>query len=175
MKLIQHFEALIKGGVVLNFKIAAAGENVQLDIIPVGKDNKTGISLPPRALVGTASEIDEALDEYLPKYAGSVSRIADVVANADTEIAAAEAAAASQAKRAVEDKSKNKVKAVAGKPSTDTKRGPEKGMLTVDDDDEGSDDDNDNDKGTTLDTTGGLGKPPPGNAGEGGALSPELF
>ncbi len=177
MKLIQHFEALLKGGVVLNIKIAAAGDNVQLDLIPVGKDSKTGVSLPARALVGTAAEIDEGLDEFLPKYAGSVSRIAEVVANADTELAAAEAAAASQVKRVVEDKSKNKSKPGAGKASTTVKRDPAKGMLT--DGDAGGEDENDDDAddngGTTLNTTAGAGEPAAGDAGGGNALNPGLF
>ena len=177
MKLIQHFEALIKGGVVLNIKIAAAGDNVQLDLIPVGKDSKTGVSLPARALVGTAAEIDAGLDEFLPKYAGSVSRIAEVVANADTELAAVEAAAASQAKRAVEDESKNKSKPGAVKASAPVKRDPAKGMLT---DGDAGGEDNDDDEGgdtggTTLDTTAGGGEPAAGDASGGNALSASLF
>jgi PRTRC genetic system protein E len=70
MKLIEHFDALIKAGVVLHFKIAAAGDNVQLDIIPVGKDSKTGVSLPPQALVGSAAEIDAGLGRVLAEVRG---------------------------------------------------------------------------------------------------------
>lgn len=171
MKLIEHFDALIKAGVVLHFKIAAAGDNVQLDIIPVGKDSKTGVSLPPQALVGSAAEIDDGLDEFLPKYAGTVARIADVVAKADTELAAVEAAASAQAKRAVEEKSKTKPKPGA-KVHSSAKQDPAKGMLETGD--AAGDEDEVADSGTELNTTGGA-TPPEDGAGETNALNPGLF
>lgn len=154
MKLISPFKSLIKGGVVLNFKISAAGgENVQMDILPQGKDSATGVSLPPKALVGTPEEIDASLEEYLQKYAASVTRVADVVANADAELQNIEQAAAAQAKKAVEEK------AAKSKTSTPAKPGgksavpaPRKdlsaGMLNEDDDER------EDDGETTLITTG---------------------
>lgn len=147
MKLIQKFESLIQGGVALTFKVAAAGDRIRLDIIATGKDSKTGVALPSKAILGTATEIDNALDEFLPKYAGSVGRISDVLANADAELAAAEKAASEAARRVVEEKAK-------GKPA---------GMLGGEDDGEDGRDDDDNGDGnsgnTTLNTTAAAGTP----------------
>lgn len=146
MKLISPFKSLIQGGVILTLKISAAGgENVQLDILPQGKDSATGVSLPPKALIGTPEEIDASLGEYLQKYAASVARVADVVANADAEL------------KTIEDKSKAKTSTPsksASKPAASTPRKDmSAGMLDEggDDDDEGS---------TSLVTTGGAGEAP---------------
>jgi PRTRC genetic system protein E len=157
MKLISPFKSLIQGGVILTFKISAAGgDRVQLDILPQGKDSATGVSLPPKALVGTPEEIDAGLEEYLPKYAGTVARVADVVANAESELKTLEEAAAAQAKKAVEDKSKAKTntpKAGSKPASSAPRKDMSAGLL---DDDDGGDDDNDG--GMTLMTTGGAGQ-----------------
>jgi PRTRC genetic system protein E len=117
MQLISPFASLIKGGVILNLKISAAGgENIQLDILPQGKDSATGVALPPKALVGTAQELDTHLEEYLHKYAASLARVADVVAKADAELKTLEDAASAQARQAVTDKSKSN--ATASKSGT---------------------------------------------------------
>jgi PRTRC genetic system protein E len=164
MKLISPFKSLIKGGVILNLKISAAGgENIQLDIFPQGKDSATGVALPPKALVGTADEIDAHLEDYLQKYAASVARIADVVANADAELKTIEDAAAAQAKKAVEDKSKAKIP--ASKPGTKAASAAARnkemkaGLLSEDhdDDDDGNDD---VEASTTLLTTGSSSETP---------------
>lgn len=162
MKLISPFKSLIQGGVILNLKISAAGgENIQLDILSQGKDSATGVALPPKALVGTADEIDAHLEDYLQKYAASVARVADVVANADAELKTIEDAAAAQAKKAVEDKSK--AKAPAPKPGTKTaSAAPGKdmkaGLLSEGDDEDNGDDDDQ--ASTTLLTTGSTGETP---------------
>jgi PRTRC genetic system protein E len=162
MKLISPFKSLIQGGVILNLKISAAGgENIQLDILPQGKDSATGVALPPKALVGTADEIDAHLEDYLQKYAASVARVADVVANADAELKTIEDAAAAQAKKAVEDKSK--AKAPASKPGSKTtsaaprNKDMKAGLLSEDNDDDGNDDDQGS---TTLLTTGSSSETP---------------
>lgn len=176
MKLIEHFEGLLKGGVVLKINICAAGDRFQMDIIPVGKDSKTGVSLPPKALVGTAAELDAGLDDFLPKYAASVTRIADVVANADVELEAVEKTASDQARQAVADKAKTKVKSMPAKThsSATPKRDPAKGMLDGGDDGAQGEDLDDDAAETQLNTTGGDGSVP--NAGEPGeALNPGLF
>jgi PRTRC genetic system protein E len=117
MHLISPFASLIKGGVILNLKISAGGgENIQLDILPQGKDSATGVALPPKALVGTAQELDTHLEEYLHKYAASLERMADVVANADAELKTLEDAALAQARNAIQDKSKSK--ATTARPGT---------------------------------------------------------
>lgn len=177
MKLIEHFEGLLKGGVVLKINICAAGDNYQMDIIPVGKDSKTGVSLPPKALVGTAAELDGGLDDFLPKYAASVTRISQVVANADAELELAEKAASDQARQAVTDKAKNKSKLVPAKSHSPTspKRDPAKGMLEGSDDDGQGDDLNDEAAETELNTTSD-GQPTPGGGDGGGeALNAGLF
>lgn len=160
MKLISPFKSLIQGGVILTFKISAAGgENVQMDILPQGKDSATGVALPPKALVGTPEEIDAGLEEYLQKYAASVVRVADVVAKADAELKTIEDAAAAQAKKAIEDKSKAKTNTPSKPGSKPASSAPRKdmsaGML-----DEGGGNDDDDDGGTTLITTGTAGEAP---------------
>lgn len=197
MKLIQPFEALIQNGVSLTFKFAAAGDGqIQLDILPAGKDTKTGVALPPKALFGTAAELDANLEEFVEKYANSVTRIVDVVANADQELQQAEAAAATQARKAVEDKrTKTTTKpGVGGKPSTSTpkKRDLGAGMIgeeggSEEEHDEDQDDNQSGDQAsTTLNTTGSAAPAPveagaPGSSATAetgqpaGALSPSLF
>lgn len=200
MKLIQPFEALIQNGVSLTLKFAAAGDGqIQLDILPAGKDTKTGVALPPKALFGTAAELDAFLEGFVEKYANSVQRIADVVANADQELQQAEAAAATQARQAVDTKRANKstTKPGAGtksSASTPKKRDLGAGMIgeeggegedDTDDDQVGGNDQRGGDEAeTTLNTAGGAGSGGSGEAGTPdssassqptGALSPALF
>ena len=120
------------------------------------------MALPPKALVGTADEIDAHLEDFLQKYAASVARIADVVANADAELKTVEDAAAAQAKKAVEDKSK--AKTPAPKPGTKMasvaprNKDMKAGLLG-----EGGDENNGNDDDeptTTLLTTGSSSETP---------------
>lgn len=109
MQLITPFLSLLQGGVVLTLRMSAgAGQNIRLDLLPHGKDSATGVALPPRALVGTAQELDEHLEAYLQKYASSVTRVADIVSNADAELQAIEEAASAQARKAVADRSRSK-------------------------------------------------------------------
>lgn len=109
MQLITPFLTLLQGGVVLTLRLSAtAGGNIQLDILPHGKDSSTGVALPPRALVGTAQELDDNLEAYLQKYAASVARVADIVAGADAELQAIEQAASTQARKAVADRGRTK-------------------------------------------------------------------
>jgi PRTRC genetic system protein E len=166
MKLIQPFADLIQAGVTLTLKFSAAGAtNIQLDILPQGKDTKTGVSLPPKAIVGTAQELDENLEAFIAKYAPSVQRVAEVVAGADADLQKIESDAAAQAKKAVDEKAKSRAAAKpgAGKSSTPApKKDLTKGML--DEGAGGSNDDNDDDDpdggaagdvaATTLLTTG---------------------
>lgn len=196
MKLIQPFEALIQNGVSLTLKFTAAGDGqIQLDILPAGKDTKTGVALPPKALFGTAAELDANLEGFVEKYANSVQRIAEVVANADQELQQVEAAAATQARQAIDTKRANKstTKPGAGTKSatsTPKKRDLGAGMIGDDDHDGGGEVDHDDDgpagdqAETTLNTGGGeTGATDSGAqassavaAGQQtGALSPSLF
>lgn len=164
---------LIQNGVELTFRLKAAGDtNIQMDILPTGKDSKTGVALPPKALIGTAAELDASLEEYLGKYAASVTTIADVVAKADEELQAVEKASSDAARKAVEDKRKTG-KSGSAKSSTTTKvKSADSGLIEA----AGGDDDDD-DEGTTLNTTSTApaSAPAADGAGTGDALSKELF
>lgn len=160
MNLIQPFEALIKNGVSLTFKIAAAGEQIQLNILPSGKDTKTGVALPPKALIGTAAELDQHLEEFVQKYAASVQRIADVVATADADLDKNEKEASEVARKAVEDKKNSKP--AAAKPGTKSAsttalaKKRDMGAGLIEEEGGGGDDDDDDDlPNTTPNTTGG--------------------
>ncbi|MBC5767591.1 PRTRC system protein E [Ramlibacter albus] len=172
MKLIQPFAALIQNGVELTFRLKAAGDtNIQMDILPTGKDSKTGVALPPKALIGTAAELDASLEEYLGKYAASVTTIADVVAKADEELQAVEKASSDAARKAVEDKRKTGKSGSAKTSSTTKTKSTDSGLI----DDVGGDDDDD--EGTTLNTTSTppAAAPAADGAATGDALSKELF
>ncbi|HEX2543285.1 MAG TPA: PRTRC system protein E [Ramlibacter sp.] len=123
MQLITPFLPLLKGGVILTLRLsAAAGDSIQLDFLPHGKDSATGVSLPPRALVGTAAELEAHLDDFLPRYAASVVRVAGFVADAEAQLKALEDAAAAQARQTVAARRKPKT---AGKPAGDAASGEE--------------------------------------------------
>lgn len=186
MKFIQTVEALIQSGVTFSLKLGAAGENVRLDIVATGKSTKTGVALPSKALIGTGKELDDALAEFLPKYAASTTRIHDVLASADSDLAAAEREAAEAARKAVEEKSRAKSSPgakSAGKAAPSAKRDLSAGMLGGSDDGGGDDIDCDDDgegggdHNTTLDASTAdapTSAQSPANAAS-GALSPALF
>lgn len=155
MKLIQPFAPLIEGGMTLTLKLSRAGDGtVQLDILPVGKDTKTGVGLPPRALVGTAKDLDDNLEAFIEKYAPSVERVTEVLGNADVALKAIEDEAEQQSKAAIEAKKSKSTPAKSGsKPATPApKRDMTAGLINEDDD--GSDEhENDNaGSNTTLGT-----------------------
>jgi PRTRC genetic system protein E len=161
MQLISPFASLIMGGVILNLKISAAGgENIQLDILPQGKDSATGVALPPKALVGTAHELDTHLEEYLRKFAASLARVADVVANADAELKIMEDAVSAHTRKAIEEKSKSK--ATTPRPGTKPVAGGARKHLSAGLVDEGEHDADRDDDGTpaALMETGRTGQGP---------------
>ncbi len=179
MNLIQPFAALIKNGVNLTFKLAAAGDNIQLDILPSGKDSKTGVALPPKALIGTAEDLDANLEAYLQKYAASLTTIADVVAKADDDLQAAEKVASETARKAVEDKRKSG-KTSTSKPTASPKRKDAASGLIDTDDDTNSEEEGEGGEGddaaTTLNTLNNAPAAMPAQAtATGDALSEELF
>jgi PRTRC genetic system protein E len=57
MKFIQTIAPLLAQGMQILFKLSQSGEKVQVDILPTGKENKAGILVPPKSLVGTPEEI----------------------------------------------------------------------------------------------------------------------
>lgn len=159
MKLIQPFAALIQRGVSLQMNISAAGEQIQLSILPKGKDTKTGVTLPPKALIGTAEEIDQHLEEYLTKYAGTVTRIADVVAGADVDLQAAEKEASAQAKQALDEKRAKNATKPGGAKATPAggKKERDMGAGLIGGEAEGEDEDLHDDNADTVLKTGGGG------------------
>jgi len=184
MKLIQSLQPLLAQGIALTLKLSASGENkIQLDIIPVGKDNKAGIALPAKAVIGSAQELDEGLEDFLAKYSATVGRVANIAADADAELQALEKQATEQARKALEEK-RNKqaspTKSVAKSSGAPAKsRDMTAGLMGGDDEGGGESDadDDDNSPGTTLNTdTAGAETPPAGAAAEGSpALSANLF
>lgn len=100
MNLFQQFAPLIAAGVTVHLKLSANGENMQLDLIPVAKENKAGISLSPKALVASAAELDEKLPAFLETYLASQVRISDLIEASQKELDAAEDAAKAAAQAA---------------------------------------------------------------------------
>lgn len=114
MNLFQQFAPLIASGVTVHLKLSASGENMQLDLIPVAKENKAGISLSPKALVASAAELDEKLPAFLETYLASQVRISDLIEASQKELEAAEEAAKAAALAAKETASKAPAKATSG-------------------------------------------------------------
>jgi PRTRC genetic system protein E len=184
MQLISPFASLIRGGVILNLKIAAAGgDNIQLDILPRGKDSATGVALPPKALVGSAQELDAHLEEYLRKYAASLARLADLVASADAELKTMEDAARAQARKAVDEKGKPRPgtgKPAARPPAPAARRDMSAGLVEDDGGAGAKPDEEEGDAFPGVITTGGAAEsaaasPPQPPAGAGDGMSQALF
>ena len=114
MNLFQQFAPLIAAGVTVHLKLSANGENMQLDLIPVAKENKAGISLSPKALVASAAELDEKLPAFLETYLASQVRISDLIEASQKELDAAEEAAKAAAQAAKATASKAPAKATSG-------------------------------------------------------------
>jgi PRTRC genetic system protein E len=174
MKFIQTIAPLLAQGIQILFKLSQSGEKVQLDILPTGKENKAGILVPPKSLVGTPEEIDSELEAFLEKYCASAVRIVSIAASADADLARAEEEAQATARRALEEKRKNK--STPSKPATPA--GKKTLSLGVDED-EGDDDVADNGgTGTTQDTTakesGAPASAPPASTAPAPAAEPAL-
>jgi PRTRC genetic system protein E len=108
MNLFQQFAPLVAAGVTIQMKLSANGEKLQLDLIPVAKENKAGITLTPKALVASAAELDEQLPAFLETYLASQLTISGLIEQSQAELKAAEDAAkslAQEAKAAVANKS----------------------------------------------------------------------
>lgn len=141
MNLFQQFAPLIASGVTVHLKLSASGENMQLDLIPVAKENKAGISLTPKALVATAAELDEKLPAFLETYLASQVRISDLIDESQKELKAAEDAARDAAQAAKASATKSPSKTASGvRTSTATPgkkaRNMTDGLMSEDDEDE---------------------------------------
>ena len=174
MNLFQQFAPLIAAGVTVHLKLSASGEKMQLDLIPVAKENKAGISLTPKALVATAAELDEKLPEFLETYLATQVTINDLIGASQTELKAAEDAAKALAESAKAAATKPASKAAGARAATTTTQKKVRNMadgLMDDDDDtaggdadlgccsgEGSDADTPNADGAEVQTTVGNGE-----------------
>lgn len=150
MNLFQQFAPLVAAGVTIQMKLSANGEKMQLDLIPVAKENKAGITLTPKALVATAAELDAQLPTFLESYLASQVTISGLIEQSQAELTAAEEAAkalADQARTAAANKAASKAASKPGaKPSTPLKkpRDMTAGLMTGDEDDTGDEGGTDN-------------------------------
>jgi PRTRC genetic system protein E len=133
MNLFQQFAPLVAAGVTIQMKLSANGEKMQLDLIPVAKENKAGITLTPKALVATAAELDAQLPTFLESYLTSQVTISGLIEQSQAELSAAEEAAKAASKP-------------GAKPSAPLKkpRDMTAGLMTGDEDDTGDEGGTDN-------------------------------
>lgn len=154
MKLIQSLSPLLAQGVQIKMMLQANGEQIQLDILPAGKENKAGISLPSKSVIGTAAELDENLEAFMEKYGQGVTRISSIIAASDADLEQAEKEAQDRAKAALEEKraktpAKTVTKPGAGnKPGVKPARDLDAGLSGGDDDEEDENQQDNRNEGT---------------------------
>lgn len=185
MKLITSIALLLAQGATLQIKFSQPSEGkVQLDILPAGKENKAGILIPPKSIIGTAEELDAELEKFMEAYCSSASRIASTASNVEAEMKKLEDEASAAAKKALEDKRANKKpgSGTTTKPSIPAgKKAPSLGLPDDDDEqDEGTaTEGGDEDSGhTALDTSSAPAQSPtpaPAAAPAVPALTVDLF
>lgn len=182
MNLFQQFAPLVAAGVTIQMKLSANGEKMQLDLIPVAKENKAGITLTPKALVATAAELDAQLPTFLESYLASQVTISGLIEQSQAELTAAEEAAralAEQARAAAATKVASKAASKPGaKPSAPLKkpRDMTAGLMTGDDDDTEDEGGAGNETGPTEDPAQALSANGEGAAiAAGGSLDESLF
>jgi len=146
MKLIQSLSALLIQGVQIKMMLQANGDQIQLDILPAGKENKAGISLPPKSVTGTAAELDENLEAFMEKYCQSVAKISSIIAASDADLEQAEREAQERAKSALAEKQAKTAAKPTSKPGAGTKMGA-KPARDLDAGLSGADEDEDEDEG----------------------------
>lgn len=133
MKLIQSLSPLLAQGVQIKMMLQANGDQIQLDILPAGKENKAGIGLPPKSVTGTAAELDENLEAFMEKYGQHVTKISSIIAASDAALEKAEKDAQDRARAVLEEKrAKTPAKPGAGtkpgvKPARDLDAGQRRG------------------------------------------------
>ena len=155
MNLFQQFSPLVAAGVSIQMKLSANGQNMQLDLIPVAKENRAGITLTPKALVATAAELDAQLPAFLESYLATQLTISGLIEQSQAELKAAEDAAkalADQAKAAAATKTAGKAATKPGViPSAPAKkpRDMSAGLMTGDDDEPGEGEATDPESGST--------------------------
>lgn len=137
MNLFTKLAPMVEAGLEFTFKVKKSPEGLQVDLLPhAGKDNKIGVALPARALVGTAAELDAGVGDFLDAFVATTMRVNEQIETATASLKAEEAEAEAARKTALENKSKT---------SSTTTRTPGKKpakaptLLGGEEDDEGSD------------------------------------
>jgi PRTRC genetic system protein E len=157
MKFFQKFASLTAAGVVFHVTMRAAGENMQLELLPVADPGKTGIALLPRTFVGTAEELDRDIPEFLDGYLINTSNLreqmdaANVAMKKAEDDAKAAVAKASEAKPAASSKSNSSPTKTLSK----TVPGLENKRASLDDGLIGDGDGDDDGKAGVTESTGG--------------------
>lgn len=139
MNLFKQLTAPVAAGVVFHLTVRASGDKMQLEVIPVCDSGKTGISLTPRAFVGSPEELDAEFPGFLETYVTSTNNLTEQIAVSKTVMEAAELAAKEAVKNAsafkADAKSAGTSKSVGGTAAA-PKRDMNAGMATdLDDDD----------------------------------------
>lgn len=80
MTLFTKLAPLVQAGVVVHLTLRQVGKDMQLEILPVCDAGKTGITVPPRAFLATAEELDEKVPSMLEAYVSAANNINDQIA-----------------------------------------------------------------------------------------------
>lgn len=151
-------------GVVFHLTMRQAGDRMQVELIPECDAGKTGIVIPPRALLATPEELDEKMPAFLDSYLQATGSLQQQIENTRSVMEQAEAEAREASSKAAASKSGTKAlpapRGTAGGKPASQKRDMNAGLDDLDDE-TGSDAAG---GGNTADTSGAPG-------GEGGATS----
>jgi PRTRC genetic system protein E len=104
MTLFTKFAPLVKAGVVVHLTLRAVGKDMQLEILPVCDSGKTGITVPPRAFLGTPEELDEKIPGMLDTYVSAATDLNDQIAVTTAVMEKAQESAREVTKKAAEVK-----------------------------------------------------------------------
>lgn len=83
MNFFSQLSPLAIAGIKWRMTVSQTGDQMQVDIIPEVAAGKSGISIPPQALIGTPSELDEAFTGFLTNYVSAGTNLNDQIAVAN--------------------------------------------------------------------------------------------
>lgn len=137
MNLFQKFAPTVMSGVVFHLTMRQAGDLMQVELIPECDAGKTGIVIPPRALLATPEELDEKMPAFLDLYLQSTGSIQQQIEDTKSVMKEAEAAAQETTRKAAEPKGGTKALPAprgssSGKPASQ-KRDMNAGLGDLDD------------------------------------------
>jgi len=167
MNLFQQLQPLIASGVKFHFKLSAAGDGIQFDIIPVAKENTVGVNLPAQALTATAQELDEKFEEYLSGYLKTTATINTMIEEGEAKLKQAEAEARRVIDEKIKAKAESKPKPASAKPAGKPARNPDADLSEMDEEDDAT--------GQTDSAPSEQGAEPPAAKADAQALNPDLF